>query len=324
MSAYSEMNSPSQRTVTDVAAHKVSSDVAVRLPYRGGRLNNEMQLDQVTPLILTYNEAANIRATLNSLPWAKQIMIVDSGSVDETLAIVAQYPQVTVCHREFDDHTSQWNFGLDKVSTEWVLTLDADYLCPDELPVELGNLNADRDVYYAHFRYCIHGIPLHACLYPARAVLFRTKQCRYICDGHTQTLDVSLKTSGFLRSVLSHDDRKSLSRWCLSQNRYARLEAEKLLSHSEVVSWKDKLRRHVVVAPVLTLFYCLFAKRLVLDGWAGIFYSFQRVYAEMCLSLELLDVRLRADHGLSDADGCSTEPEMAENSAPVAGLRKAA
>ena len=46
-------------------------------------------------------------------------------------------------------------------------------------------------------------------------------------------------------------------------------------------------------APTLTLAYCLFWKRLILDGWPGVYYSLQRTYAELLLSLELLDRRLR-------------------------------
>ena len=41
------------------------------------------------------------------------------------------------------------------------------------------------------------------------------------------------------------------------------------------------------------MLYCLFAKRLILDGWPGIYYTLQRVYAELVLSLKLVDARLR-------------------------------
>jgi hypothetical protein len=48
-----------------------------------------------------------------------------------------------------------------------------------------------------------------------------------------------------------------------------------------------------VIAPFLTVLYCLFYKGLILDGWAGIFYTFQRIFAELTLSLTLLDRKLR-------------------------------
>ena len=44
-------------------------------------------LDEITPLILTYNEDVNINRTLGQLTWAKQIIVIDSYSTDKTLEI---------------------------------------------------------------------------------------------------------------------------------------------------------------------------------------------------------------------------------------------
>jgi len=84
-------------------------------------------IDSVTPLVITYNEAANIARTLDRLLWARRIVVIDSGSTDETLQILRSYPQAEVIHRAFDDFASQCNFGIDQVETPWVLSLDADY-----------------------------------------------------------------------------------------------------------------------------------------------------------------------------------------------------
>ena len=94
-------------------------------------------LHEITPLILTFNESPNIARTLEKLSWAKQIVVIDSYSTDATLEILQHYPQVQIFQREFDNHENQWNFGLQQVKTEWVLSLDADYLLTDELITEL-------------------------------------------------------------------------------------------------------------------------------------------------------------------------------------------
>jgi len=99
-----------------------------------------MELASVTPLILTYNESANLRRTLAALPWARRVVIIDSYSIDDTLTIAAEFANVEVIERKFDNHTSQWNFGLGAIATPWVLTLDADYVCPAELTAELLEL----------------------------------------------------------------------------------------------------------------------------------------------------------------------------------------
>ena len=253
-----------------------------------------MQLADVTPLVLTFNEAPNIRRTLENLPWARQIVVLDSGSADETAQIAASFPNVRVVARPFDDHTSQWNFGLDQIETPWTLALDADYVCPPALGQELEALLPSHDAYAANFIYAIEGRELRGTLYPPRVVLFKTRAFRYRQDGHTQLLDLRGAACGKLASKIVHDDRKPLSRWLASQARYAALEADKLLAApAGSLGWKDRLRRGVFWAPPLTFFYCLFWKLLILDGWPGIAYALQRTYAELLLSLELVDRRLR-------------------------------
>lgn len=254
-----------------------------------------MNLDDITPVVLTYNEERNLSATLNALRWAKQIVIVDSSSSDQTLGIAAEFPAVTVHQYEFDNHPNKWNHGIGLVESEWVLTLDADYVCSSGLPAELTKLVDDGDVYYCNFRYCVLGRPLRSSLYPPRAVLFRPRQCQYLADGHTQLLDDSGRKTSFLESVMLHDDHKPIYHWFNAQISCAKLEATKLrTADPSSLSWKDKIRRRYVFAPILMFFYCLIVKRLILDGWHGVFYTFQRVFAELTLSVILIDQKLRS------------------------------
>jgi glycosyltransferase involved in cell wall biosynthesis len=255
-----------------------------------------MNLDDVTPLILTYNEAPNIERTLEPLGWAREIIVVDSGSTDGTLDLLSQYANVRVVHRAFDDHTSQWNFGLDRVESLWVLSLDADYVLRAEFICELNALVPENEIvaYYAPFRYVVFGRPLRATLYPERAVLFRCKLCRYVADGHTQILRPCGPTARLVEAI-DHDDRKTLGQWLDSQKAYSRLEADKLLSAEPgAVSWQDRLRMLIVAAVPAAILYTLVVKWCVLDGWRGWYYAMQRAYAELLLSLELLDRKMRA------------------------------
>ena len=54
-----------------------------------------------------------------------------------SLAVLARLRSVEVFHRQFDTHADQWNFGLGQIKTDWVLSLDADYVLTDELVDEL-------------------------------------------------------------------------------------------------------------------------------------------------------------------------------------------
>jgi glycosyltransferase involved in cell wall biosynthesis len=250
-----------------------------------------LMLEQLTPLVLTYNEAANIGRTLQHLSWAKQIIAIDSYSNDETLEILRSHPQVQIWQRHFDNHTNQWNYGLEQVKTEWVLSLDADYTVSRELVTELQQTlaNPSNNGYFVKFKYCVFGKPLRETILPPRQVLFRKSKAIYIDDGHTQLLQVEGK-SGMLISHIYHDDRKSLSRWLWAQDRYMIIEVKKLLqTPDQALSFGDRLRKRKVIAPFVILFYCLILKGGILEGWAGWYYAFQRTLAEILLSIRLIE-----------------------------------
>src|SRR5689334_16321479 len=104
-------------------------------------------LDQITPLILTYNEAPNIARALASLSWAKEIVVVDSFSDDKTVAIAQSFANVRVMQRVFDNHRNQWEFGLKEtgITTPWVLALDADYVVSNDVVAALAELHPAID-----------------------------------------------------------------------------------------------------------------------------------------------------------------------------------
>jgi glycosyltransferase involved in cell wall biosynthesis len=252
-----------------------------------------VNISEITPLILTYNEEPNLRETLLRLHWAKQVIVVDSFSDDETLGIAKEFENVLVFQRKFDHFADQCNFGLTKVDTSWVLSIDADYHCDVGLSKELNDLEGKFNAYKSEFVYCVFGKPLRETLYPDRTVLYKKTSAVYQRDGHAHKVEIA-GPFGKLKSLISHDDRKSLHRWLTAQDTYADLELSKLLDTPiGDLGWKDRIRLWVVVAPFLVLVYCLFYKLLILDGWAGIYYSLQRFIAELFLSLKLVDHRLR-------------------------------
>ena len=248
-------------------------------------------LEQITPLILTYNEAPNIARALAGLSWAKEIVVVDSFSDDETVEIARSFPTVRVVQRAFDSHRNQWEFGLKEtgISTPWVLALDADYVVTGEFVAELEKLQPDPRIagYRASFIYCINGKKLRSGIYPPVTVLYRRDAASYVQDGHTQRIAVE-GTIEDLRAPLLHDDRKSLRRWLNSQARYTELEAQKLRAADKTeLGIADRLRRWRVLVPPAMLVYCLIVRGGIFDGWQGFYYAFQRTVAELMLAVNL-------------------------------------
>lgn len=244
-------------------------------------------LSQVTPLVLTWNEEANIARTLSGLSWADDIVVVDSGSSDGTLALLRDQPRARLFTRGFTSHADQWNFGLREtgIASEWVLTLDADYLVDNSFASELQALAPPPEIngYIAPFVYWSLGQRLRGSLYPPRIVLFRKESGAFVQDGHTQRLRLDGRV-GHLSRAVHHDDRKDLARWLQSQDSYARLEAQRI-AHGQV-TWVDRLRR-LGVGPPLAALYALVVKRTLLDGPAGWYYALQRGVAEAILALHL-------------------------------------
>ena len=249
---------------------------------------------ELTALVLTYNEAPNLRRTLEQLAWLREVVVVDSFSTDETGTIAKSFPNVRFIQRAFDNHTAQWNFGVDQCATPWLLALDADYVLTDDLARELEAFTPAADVAacFVRFKFCVHGRPLRASLYPPRAVLFRRDRCRYVPDGHTQLLKISGPTAE-LAGIILHDDRKPLARWLWAQSRYTDLEVGKLTAAKPgELRLQDRLRKMVFIAPPLVLLYTLFVRGVILDGWPGLHYALQRTVAELILSLKLVELQL--------------------------------
>lgn len=242
-------------------------------------------LKQITPIILTFNEAPNIERTLAAVSWADEVLVIDSFSTDETVALCGKFPNVRVIQRAFESAAKQCNFALEQnIQTEWVLSMDADYVVSPALRDELAQLTPSSitNGYSIRFDYLIRGRRLFGSLYPPRTCLYRKQFAHYIQDGHTQRVNVK-GDIGELQAKMYHDDRKPYTRWLASQERYAKLEADKLAESSwSELNWPNKLRASGL-APIAIVPYTLLGKKVILSGPAGLEYCWQRLVAEVTL-----------------------------------------
>ena len=251
-------------------------------------------LDHITPVLLTYNEEQNVRRTLSRLSWAKDVVVVDSGSTDRTLAILASFSNVRMFKRSFDSHGNQWRYAVDEtqIATDWILRLDADYQMSDALIAEIAALDPNSAVsaYRISFDYAIFSHKLLSSLYPANTILLRRGRFSVRDRGHTEAWDVTGPV-GTLSAVITHDDWKATGQWVMSQTRYMQRELACVqLDKNRFVRW---LRLRPPLMPIAVFIYCLFGKGLLLNGRSGIFYALQRLVAEAVLSLMLLEEELR-------------------------------
>ena len=96
---------------------------------------------KLTVTVITCNEAAHIAAAIDSVAWADEILVVDSGSTDGT-ADIARQKASRVIVRDWPGYSAQKNFAADEASHDWVLSLDADERVTPALAAEIRELLA--------------------------------------------------------------------------------------------------------------------------------------------------------------------------------------
>lgn len=276
------------------------ADSAVAIP--------QMVRRDITPLLICCDEIANIERTLAAICWAERIVVIDSGSRDGTLEVIARVcPQAEVFHRSFDSFAGQCNFGLGKIRSPWVLSLDADYVLSRGFLEALATFTPETAVagWRVPLRYCIGGKPIRGSMLPPRVCLYRRELATYTDDGHGHRVSIDGHVADFPAPIL-HDDRKPLGRWLASQQRYLRQEHHKLqTTPADRLSRFDRWRLRGWLMPLLVLPYCLVLRGGLLDGWRGWYYAYQRLYAELLLSLLLMEP---APTGKASADQPGGQP----------------
>ena len=82
-------------------------------------------MPRLSVVVITRNEAANIRAALESVRWADELVVVDSGSTDDTLRIAGEIADRVTAHH-WAGYGAQKNHATELAAHDWVLSLDAD------------------------------------------------------------------------------------------------------------------------------------------------------------------------------------------------------
>jgi glycosyltransferase involved in cell wall biosynthesis len=191
----------------------------------------------ISVIILTYNEEENIEACLRSVvDWADEIFVVDSGSTDQTVAIVEQYTDKVVTH-PFENYSKQRNWAQENLplAHEWVFHIDADERVTPELVQSLRQFfasDAQNDIVglMVSRRSVFFGRPiLHGGHYPAYHLrVFRRNACRCedrLYDQHFVTTGVTRCIAGDLIDTMTSD----LMDWTMRHARWGVLEAREQL-----------------------------------------------------------------------------------------------
>lgn len=114
-------------------------------------ISSQRQL--LSALLITYNEESNIRAVLDNLAFADEIIVVDSFSTDKTFEIASACENVKIVQRTFDNFALQRNFTIGLATNPWILFIDADERITPELQKEISKTINQENTASAYFMY---------------------------------------------------------------------------------------------------------------------------------------------------------------------------
>lgn len=223
--------------------------------------------DKLSVIIITKNEAKNIRACLESVAWADEIVVVDSNSSDETVKICKEFGARVYVH-DWPGFGTQKNRALRYATKGWVFSIDADERVTPELRAEIEAIICKPHAYTA-FRlprlssFCGKYIR-HAGWYPDYVTrLFRRGSAEFSDDLVHERLLVNGPV-GTLRSDLIHETFRDLESLLTKVNQYSTAGAQ--MQHRKSVS--GSLKKAVFSA--LWAFFRTYILRMgFLDGREG-------------------------------------------------------
>src|SRR5262249_37499550 len=182
--------------------------------------------------VVTRNEEERLRACLESVAWADEIVVVDAESEDKTVAIAREFTDHVVI-RPWPGYAVQKNTAIDFASGDWVLSLDADEVVSSDLAADVARvLAADgpADGYAVARRNIFWGRWVrHGGLYPDWQVrLFRRTCGRFGARAVHESVTVEGRVER-LAGHLEHRSYRDISDFLARADRYATLAADEAL-----------------------------------------------------------------------------------------------
>ena len=258
----------------------------------------------ISIFIITYNEEKDILKCLDSVIWSNDVVILDSFSTDETLAIANNFNNVRTFQKKFDDYSTQRNHGLKKIKfkNEWVLILDADETCSENLKEELlsSKFKNDKDTIVYSLRRktffankwlkhnSMYNVWIDRLVRPEYVSFYGRVHEKLHYDGISKKLSYDINHYSF---------SKGIDHWLSRRNNFSTLSAEYETNNGYKLSIKNfyskdpvKFRqflnavyRKLPFRWVIFFMYNFFIKLCFLDGVRGIQYVALETYYEFLI-----------------------------------------
>lgn len=227
----------------------------------------ENMSEPISVVLITKNAAALLEKCLQSCAFADEIVVVDSGSSDRTLAIASVY-KAKVIHQDWLGFGPQKQFAIEQASHDWVLCLDADEWLSDTLINEIKVLMtkptghawrfARSNKFMGRFLKYGEGYPDYSLR------LFHRRHARW-SDDLVHEYVIADGEIGTLKGDLMHESGEDIARYLEKQNRYTTLQAEALFQRG-----KKAGAGKLVFSPLLRFIKFYLVRQGFRDGLPGL------------------------------------------------------
>jgi glycosyltransferase involved in cell wall biosynthesis len=233
-------------------------------------------------VIITQDEEANLGRTLQSVNWADERIVLDSGSTDRTVGI-ARGHGAKVFEESWKGYASQKNSGIAKASGDWVLSLDADEEVSPELAESIKHAIRGNEGYNGYFmarrNFFLGRWIRHGGFYPDRKLrLFRRGTGLFVERDVHETIRVDGRTAT-LKGDLIHHAYPTLSGYIDTMNRYSSLGARVALRDGRASRSFLAFLGNVYYRPAFNLTWNYVFRAGFLDGREGfLLHLYHNVY----------------------------------------------
>lgn len=237
--------------------------------------------------IITLNEEANIARALQSVHWAAEVVIYDSGSKDRTIEI-AQKMGAKVIEGPWLGFGPSKRKVTEAARHDWILSLDADEEVPTKLAEEIrqkfSQLNPEKAYQIPRLSKYLNQWVYHGGWYPDRQIrLFNRQHSNWdsaVIHEKVQTKSIESLTQHFHHYVF-----KDVEHQVQTNNKYSSLQAKDMLARGKKFSWF-----HFFTKPYVKFIECYFLKLGILDGWVGYVIARNAAYSVLLKWIKLREL----------------------------------
>ncbi|MDP3705449.1 MAG: glycosyltransferase family 2 protein [Legionellaceae bacterium] len=228
-------------------------------------------LNRLSVMIIAKNEEDNIRRCLESVKWADEIIVLDSGSRDATVAIAKEFTQ-HVFETDWQGFGIQKQRALQRATGDWVLNLDADEFVNAELKEAIlcAMASGTADAYRVPIRMCFYGKPLRFCSSPKRHVrLFKRQGACFSNDiVHEKIVLPKQSTIRQIKTPIFHQSFRDVSHALSKINLYSSYSAQIRINDNK----KPSLLK-TMASTSWMFFRCYVIQGGFIDGKSGLIFA---------------------------------------------------